>query len=415
MLIYLACQRRFGKLAAVMAGVSVSIFATVDHGVACTMLEHVALVPLSLAVLIWSRELPLATRNFLAGLCIGLAGSLKTNLFGFGLAPLLLTLVQFSQLGLKKTVALVFLLMLGAALPCLLPVPVYWLSGDLDLLWQSSLIAPASYIWYNALEWPGRLRALGRQLASLNLAGFALAWGLPTVALAAVLAFKRRFSQERAFIMEMTVFALSGLLVVVATGMYHIRHHYVVLVPFTAAVSAFAYRLGWGGKWRIPFAVTTVCLFTLVLSPVFSEYVHAWRIAVEKKETDAVYQVCDYLRNQHVEGKYVYFTIAHIGYWLTGALLPTRFVHPSDVAKPHLLSTMDRRPTDSASEIKRIFQKEPIFVVAPVNVPRTPWPNLSRQASDVIDHELRANYALEAVFDNIAIFRRKQVASYRPD
>ena len=414
-LIYLACKRRFGELGALMAGASVSIFATIDRGAGCTMLEHIALVPLSLAVLCWSSELPLARRNFLTGLCIGLAGSLRTNLLGVGLAPLLLTLIQFPHLGLKKTFQLLSVLALGAALPYFAPVPIYWLSGNLDLLCRSCLMAPAYYVSFNALNWQSRVRSLGWQVASLNVAGLALAWVVPMLALVTVFVLRRRLKQERAFLIALTAFLISGLLCVLATGMYQVRHHYVALVPYTAAISAFVYRLGFASKWRAPVAFVTLCLFWFALSPVFSQYVHAWRTVVEKTETDKVYQVCDYLRSQHVEGKYVYFTTAHIGYWLTGALLPTRFVHPSDVAKPHILSTIYRRPTDSASEIKSIFQKQPMFVVAPLHGPRIQCPNHSRQAADAIEDELRADYALEATFDDIAIFRRKRIVSSQAD
>ncbi len=401
--IYLVCRQRFGTIGALIAGMCVSAFATVDHRCGCTMLEHIALAPLSIAVLIWPRGSLTVGRSFWIGTLIGLAAAMKTNLAGFILAPLCLLFMQLSLLGWKRTLWLSAVLMLGLSLPLAAPVPVYWLSGNLDLWWHSCMLAGSSYVLHNAQTVESHIPSLIRQVTRANPAGLALSWLSPMLALLIASKYKHKFQQERTFLIAMAIFVVSGLLTVLATGKFHVRHHFLVLIPFTAAMSGFMFQLALSSRRRVLFALTTLCLLSLSLSPVFVEYASVWQTVVEKRSTDTAYKVAEYLNSRDVYGKYVYFTKWNIGYWMTGALIPTRFIHPSHMGESHMLSSLYRKLTDPVSELRSIFQKRPVYVVTDIADEQIRGDDMLKRA---FENELRSNYVLETIIDGAGIFRR---------
>ena len=95
---------------------------------------------------------------------------------------------------------------------------------------------------------------------------------------------------------------------------------------------------------------------------------------------------------------------AHIGWWLTGALIPTRFIHPTDLGSPFLLKLLYTEPSTPAREVKLIFEKKPIYVI-PAQIKR----NRSSSESDFdigLDKELETHYTLENNIDGTGIYRR---------
>ncbi len=403
-IVYLACRRRLGAIGALMAGITVSVLATTDVKSGCTMGEHIALVPLSLVALIWPGSSLTGRRSFCVGLLIGLAGALKTNLAAFLLAPLFLIFSQLPSRGLTQTLRLALLLILGSILPILAPVPVYWLSGNFDLLWQSSVIAACNYAWHNTSRLPALVPSLIRRMSLINPAGFFIAWIVPLLALIAALRSAGRSVEAKRFVLVMATFVASGLLTTLAPGMIHVRHHYLVLAPFLAAMSGYVLQLGLSSKFRLAVGLASLCIFALSLSPVYSAYGVAWRTVVEKQQTDTAYKVVHYLRSRNVRGQYVYFRIFHIGHWLTGARIPTRFVHPSDIGKPFLLTSLYTRSTSTIGELQHVFQKRPVYVVSTLNENQFPK---NKAAARLFDNELETNYDLEKVIDGIGIFRRR--------
>ena len=78
---------------------------------------------------------------------------------------------------------------------------------------------------------------------------------------------------------------------------------------------------------------------------------------------DTSFEIAEYLRSQDVEGHYLYFTSNHIGYWLTGTLIPTRQVHPSNVSRNVYIKVIEGPDASSTTELGRIFSKKPLFVI----------------------------------------------------
>ena len=401
--IYLACRKRFGINGALIAGLCVSAFATVDRNCGCTMLEHIALVPLSFIVLVWPRHLLTARRGFGIGMLIGLAAALKTNFGGFILAPLCLLSRQRSLHGWKRTVWIATALMLGLSLPLVAAVPAYWLSGNIDLWWHSCILTNVSYLSHNAQSMDDTVHKFTQGCTSANLAGFALSWLSPILALLIACKGESKFNRERAFLIAMAMFAACGILTAVATGAFHIRHYFVVVVPFTAAMSGFLFQLALSSRRRVALGLTTLCLLTLSLSAVADEYANVWRTVVENRSTDTAYKVAEYLNSRNVYGQYIYVTRWNICYWMTGGLIPTRFIHPVHIGNREILSTLYTQPTDPISELRSIFRKKPVFVVTDVVGEQIRGDDKLKRA---LADELRRDYALERIIDDTGIFRR---------
>ena len=405
--IYLTCRRRFGMLGALMAGISVIVFTTIDQCLGATMLEHIALVPLACVALIWPTGSLTPRRGFLIGLLVGLASALKTNLAGFLLAPLALTLFTLKGRRTKRALSVILLLILGCGLPMLSQLLAYALLGKLDLLWHTSIVGASRYASAHLAE-SSRLASLvpslGQQFKYMNKAGFLLAWLVPFCGLLVALTGKGRYERKRSFVAVMAVFSLAGFLTIVAAGTLGQRHCYIVLVPFTAAISGYVFQFCLASRMWALASLSTCCALFLALQPVYSEYTYAWKTAVRKKGSDTAYKVADYLRSKQVKGQYVYFNCLHIGYWLLDARIPTRIAHPSGMWTRSAVQALSGPASTPTHELELLFQKRPLYVVTYLKQPQLPE---RLEFLSKLGAELQVNYVLEKQIDGVGIFRRR--------
>ena len=401
LLIYCAGRKLFGAGGALLAGMSLIAFATTDSGAGATLLEHVALVPLACMVLLLSARDEEKKSCFSIGLAIGLAATLKTNLALFALAPLLAISSQWRRDGLKKTTTHALLLLLGLGVPCGIICSIYLFSGNLALWWHACVLGPIESARYHRETFFEHLPELSKQAHDANLGALLLCWLLPVHGL--LLSLKDKRGDVKSFMITMATCVVSGFATMLAPGVLHARRYYIALLPFTAAMSVPSYQWCVSGKNRL-LSTTIICTaFLIALLPVFLQYKSAWQAVIEGRNNDSARQVADYLQARHVSGTYVYFHTAHIGYWLTGANEPTRFVHPTDMDNPRLLAVLYKDPSSPQQELETIFAKKPHYVVDYI---RNRTTSNEGEFTRGLDRELSANYRLEAKFGTTGVFSR---------
>lgn len=202
----------------------------------------------------------------------------------------------------------------------------------------------------------------------------------------------------------MALLLLSGFLTIAISWTLHARRYYIVLVPFCSALASFGFQW-WLSRKRVLLAGSILCVaFLACLGPVYSEYALAWEEVVQGERSDTADRVIAYLRQRDVQGKYVYFHTAHIGYWLTGALIPTRFIHPTDMDKPKLLEVLYTKSTTPQLELEQMLSKKPVYIITRL---RSKVTEPESQFIGDLDKALDNYYVLEKKFDNVGVFKRR--------
>jgi hypothetical protein len=171
-----------------------------------------------------------------------------------------------------------------------------------------------------------------------------------------------------------------------------------------------------GVALRLPFAVgfrilgaVLVLLHMVALYPTLLKYGDMAGSICRREPlfSDTGYKIVNYLNERDVSGRYVYLTMYHVGYCLTGAEAPTRYAHPSDIAKRFLLRAMDGETATPERELDAILGKEPVFIVKPERL----WyfDQFDTWCNALLDSEIRENYTLEAQFGDIYIYGKKNL------
>ncbi len=402
-IINFACRFKFGKLSALLASISLILFATTDDRAGCTMLEHIALVPLAIVVLLTCSAEWTTIIFFRMGLVIGLAALLKTNLAFFALAPLLMAIFKWKEFGWKGICKRSLALFTGVALPQLIVLLIYCITCNFKLLVQSSLSASLASASYQRAQFFKRIPEVLQQIKAANPAAFILCWALPfynviRILRAPVLTADKR--QEREFLIAMVLCIVCGFVTMLVPGVIHARRYYIALLPFTAALAASAFQHFTTQSKRSLSTLILVCAFFVSLMPVPMAYITACMYITGKK-TDKDLEVAKYLAARSVEGRYVYFHAVHIGLWLTNAKSPTRFIHPTNMDKSEVLASLYSEPSTAKQELNEIFARKPIYVVTRLRS----TVSAESEFTQGLDKKLKQGYRLEKAVGNIGIFR----------
>jgi len=95
----------------------------------------------------------------------------------------------------------------------------------------------------------------------------------------------------------------------------------------------------------------------------------------------------------------------HLVYWLLGGYPPTRLsTHPSNIVKAELVAAIEGPSATPVTEMRKILEQRPAFIVRP----RFVWylPDTS-EAEQLLEQTLARDYAIAAAVSNRGIFRRK--------
>jgi hypothetical protein len=92
-------------------------------------------------------------------------------------------------------------------------------------------------------------------------------------------------------------------------------------------------------------------------------------------------------------------------YWLVGAYPPTRLsTHPSVLTKPEIISVIDGPGATPESEMRKIIDARPNFVVKLPSVPYlSDWPEVAR----LLEEALARDYVLATTIEGRQVYRHK--------
>ena len=185
-------------------------------------------------------------------------------------------------------------------------------------------------------------------------------------------------------------------------------HYLVQLIPWFAIFlgAAIESRSTKVLRWLPVVGIGVVLVAVAVGSTQRSYYLLLQRIEQGKSLAyGAAYEIADYLQTEDAGARSFYMVSDHLVYWLLGAYPPTRLsTHPSNIAKPDLVTVIEGPNATPESEMRKIVQERPDFIVKPQSV----WylsglPEVAR----LLEESLARDYTLKTVIEGRQIYRRK--------
>lgn len=140
-------------------------------------------------------------------------------------------------------------------------------------------------------------------------------------------------------------------------------HHMISISPMLALVAGMSAAVLWRRSSASKSLVVAAVLWGVAVQIGYHGYYKA-QVLNYNSRRDFPYSAAQYLNSRGVEGKYVYFTEAQLGYLLTDAKIPTKYIHPSIVFNPRFQRIWENNNNISpTTELENIFSRRPVFVV----------------------------------------------------
>jgi hypothetical protein len=404
-LVHRIARRWWGpKEAAFAAGLTVFMLSARRLSGVATMSELVVLPALLGAVYCWLDDPP-KRRYLLMGALLAAATLIRTNAAIAVLAAgLLIALEARHRNSFRPVVAFVAGGMLVVLLTCL----PFLLAGDLDAMWNATVVAGFARtgaelpVWQNVLRLGGGALGLSSELSGWLEPFF---WGAALVGL--VLVFRKPRQDRPAGFPAGAVLALATALSIAISGGDH-AHYLLQLVPFAALFAAgLLASLATTGR-RVLWATASLAAVS-ALPPVVGMYDQVRSLAASGQALrhGPAYEIAAFLERENPERRPVFLLTDHIAYWLLRTAPPTPFVtHPSTLAKPAVLTALG---TTAPLELKRVFDHQPELVVLQPN----DW-FLTDELGLAIQAELARNYSPVLDIQGRRIYRRTPPVSRPP-
>jgi len=361
-----------------------------------------------------------ALQAFVAGLLIGVAGAVKYVALAEGLPVLMALLLAAGDargsLGRRLWTAL-WPLVLGAAIPLLLPVPLYWLTGHLQDFLDNTVysvlrraeIGYPFHVGRALMAWVNQIRTL----SPLYLAAAFLV--LATLG--------RRDAGRPGFLGARDALAsaviLSWLLaafVGVASLQFRYVHYFLELLPPLAVATGWvAMRLLDGAGTRARAAVAAILALVLAaqLSSAASIEKETLKPVVNAKMPgigwlrDGPAQIAAAIRPElaaHPGAILYVFDYEPILYHLARAVPPTRYAWPAYLVSRKLAQFSN---IDVARAFDAIMAQKPYLIVVARNTTWHSPEDHTHVAYARIGPELAAHYELWKTFDEAWVYRRR--------
>lgn len=377
--------------------------------------EILCVVPLSAALLLLFSDDIKPVRAFMVGLLIGVAVMIRTNLAVVALAAGALIIFRSSLLPFSRLFARGFAYAAGVVLVIAATVIPYLIAGRVQLWFDSVVRAGIEFSssrrsLKNLLDLAGAAFGIGPDGStshSILLLGVLL-WIGGFVGMSRCVGKLRQLSQpSRNGIIASSVFLFGATISVAVTGP-PFGHYLVQLAPWFAIFLGVAIesRSTKVLRWLPGAGIGVVLVAVAVGSTQKSYYLLLQRMEQGKSLAyGAAYEIADYLQTEDASGRSFYMVSDHLVYWLLGAYPPTRLsTHPSNIAKPELVTVIEGPNATPESEMRKIVQERPDFIVKPQSV----WylsglPEVAR----LLEESLARDYTLKTVIEGRQIYRRK--------
>ena len=378
-----------------------------------TELLCVPLLSAALLLLCGGHDSP--RRALLAGLLIGAAAMIRSNLAVLGLAVGLLVVARPPRVPLARPLARGFAYAAGVLLIVLLTVMPYLVSGRLPLWFDTVIRAGAEFSAHHRsfdnlrrlVQIAFGIRADGTTRPAVLLLGVPLWIGGLAGLLCCAGRWRRLSGRQRHGIIATSVFLAGATLSVAMTGPPY-GHYLVQMVPWFAIVLGFALasvRIA-TARWLLVAGIGAALIAAAVLHTRASYAALLTRIEQGKSLAyGPAYEIADYLRSAGEGRSSLYMMSDHLVYWLTGTYPPTRMAtHPSVLTKPEIIAAVEGTGATPDTELRKILATRPAFIVKPPVVDYlSGWPELAR----VLDEALARDYVLATSIAGRQVYRRK--------
>ncbi|GLU43480.1 glycosyltransferase family 39 protein [Allomuricauda sp. NBRC 101325] len=264
----------------------------------------------------------------------------------------------------------------------------YYLQGDIQIWWESIFEAPLAY---SDGKFHSPLSAMPFILVSVGFFYFS---------------YKKKLLNFKSKPIQMLLLCIAGVFLSFSqagkvNGHYLIQLYPFILIPIGIAISKLPEL---SKKYR------PIVVILLLLIPMES-YLEYANIISNKVEKGTFFNgeglaVPQYILENHLETKNIFFTEYHIGYWVLGISPPTKAAtHPSNITREELFPYMRNPRKTGLEELKYIME---------VIKPKTLVARKGKEIFDkkllnynaYIDGYLEENYTLVATVDRGLIYQR---------
>jgi 4-amino-4-deoxy-L-arabinose transferase-like glycosyltransferase len=404
-------NRRTGIIAAMLCVMAITLLPSGQS----TITEHVALVPLvgSLSLLV-SR--PASSRTmFLVGILMATSSLVRLNL-----AYVALLVGFYALLGPPahpaRNAARRGLAYAGGGLLVVATTWVpYLLTGQPEVWWNSVILVPFKFAnsQFSVLE-----NLIGQTEHALGVYRYPggivirqpwvglLLWLEGAAGLAVALRQWRTAGDKVRRGSALVILFLIGTGFSILKSGTAFEHYMIQLVPFSALLAAVFYEKVLSSHLRWPFLSLVVILLAVAIGPIVSEYRFMVSRALTGKELryGAPYYIAAYLKRENTLGRPVYMLKDHIVYWLIGQYPLTRWVHPSNIARRHMLDAIVGEGASTEYALNEVLRKEPEFIVTEDNLP---YLRNDKGAKRLLEETLASEFILVGETEGRKVYRRK--------
>jgi hypothetical protein len=398
-------KKIFDEKTGFWAAIFLIIFSATLRDAGATFTEHIVLLPVTMMLFFLVTKKESLAGVFWAGFLFGMAVLVRTNQ-----AYLVLVVVPFVFLnnlsgGIKKAgwKTLIFI----AGILCLpaLVVLVYWISGYFDLLFRSVVLAPLAYsTGYSK----GFIKdALGLWNLSFHVWLSSNFVFIGSFVCGLIYVFLKMGWEARKTVLFFLFLFLGEIFSIIKTGIVF-EHYLIQLIPFMAVFGG-VYLARWFSfkDKKLLFLLVIFLVVSLRFNLKLSVYPLKKIYRGQSLFSDSGYRMVDYLNRVKVKDKYgLFFCGNGAGYFLTGAKIPTKYVHLSNIGKPFLLKTIDGQQATSQRELEKILAFQPVFIT--INrADRRVIGKFENSLRQLLFSEIKNNYYLAEDFDGIQVYFRR--------
>lgn len=401
------------KLSAFVAALVATAMMSVLAPALMTELLCVPLLSAALLLLCSGHGSP--RRAFLAGLLIGMAAMIRSNLAVLGFAVGLLVIARPPLVPPARPVTRGFAYAAGVLLIVAITVIPYLVSGRLPLWFDTVIRAGAEFSAHHRsfdnlrslVQIAFGIRSDGTTRPAVLLLGVPLWIGGLAGLLCCAGRWRELTERQRDAIIATAVFLTGATLAVAMTGPPY-GHYLVQIVPWFAIALGFALasvRIA-TARWLLVAGMGVALIAAAVVHTRASYEALLTRIELgQSLAYGPAYEIADYVRSAGQGPSSLYMMSDHLVYWLTGTYPPTRMsTHPSVLTKPEIIAAVEGADATPDTELRKILATRPEFIVKPPVVDYlSGWPELVR----MLDETLARDYVLATSIAGRQVYRRK--------
>jgi len=395
------------KLSAFVAALVATAMMSVLAPALMTELLCVPLLSAALLLLCSGHGSP--RRAFLAGLLIGMAAMIRSNLAVLGFAVGLLVIARPPLVPPARPVTRGFAYAAGVLLIVAITVIPYLALVRHGHPRGRRIFRAPPLLRQSAQPRPDRVwhRSDGTTRPAVVLLGVPLWIGGLAGLLCCAGRWRELTERQRDAIIATAVFLTGATLAVAMTGPPY-GHYLVQIVPWFAIALGFALasvRIA-TARWLLVAGMGVALIAAAVVHTRASYEALLTRIELgQSLAYGPAYEIADYVRSAGQGPSSLYMMSDHLVYWLTGTYPPTRMsTHPSVLTKPEIIAAVEGADATPDTELRKILATRPAFIVKPPVVDYLAgWPGLVR----MLDEALARDYVLETSIAGRQVYRRK--------